>query len=127
MTNPYPEKFEKIEKLSKMWEVLNQGNFNLACYDNKICICFDDLNQLTEVRKLARKVFPDWKDNFIYAWNGCGSNMLASWEDYKTSDGLLQLWFKCHKDDFPTDILGKGENCKIVESTEVRYDFVCEV
>ena len=123
MKNPYDDKLERIKKLRALWPRIDRSFLAIGYTDSFLIIKIESLEQLTSARRIAKDMYPHWKDKLCQVWNGYSDTMLASWEDKNYP--LLEIHLTTSVDSFPKELLSK--NCKIEKRTEVGYAVVCQV
>ena len=124
MENPYKRKLKTINSLIDLYDKLKKANLNPIDNDNYIIIKIYDLTNLHNIRKKIKKIYPKWQDKLVQIWNSHKEFILASYEDYNFP--LLHIWFECHVDNFPKELL-PNETCRFEKIQTEQYNLVCNV
>jgi len=78
------------------------------------------LSDLTEARKILRKLFGSWKDEYHHSFYATGV-AISTWIDDRHP---WQLWMECPIEEFPKELL-PSDSCQWVETTSKDYNLVC--
>lgn len=123
MENPYNEIIGRAVELEKIWDEISDSGLKIRDFIvKKIIIEVSNIEDLSAARRLAKKVYPDWKDSISIIYESSG-NYVVCWKS--SADNLINIELSAPLGEFPEQL--KKEGCGFKKTESIEYDYICEV